>query len=102
MSMYLIALALVVLVWLQAYCIRVNDRQIASLERLVEGQRHRIADLETVVALGQDCVDTLETDLAHADQRVAHLEHCVRLVVRGTPNAALGSKIPHLSDISLN
>lgn len=102
MSLYLITFALVVLVWVQAYKLRANDRHIATLERRIEGQRRRTADLETVVALGQDCVHTLEADLAYADQRVAHLEHCVRLVVTGTPNAALRSKMPHLHDISLN
>lgn len=87
-GLLLLAWGMLALLWLQQHKLNASDRQIAALEESLEQQRQRIADLETVVALGMDCTSMLTEDLAHAERRAEHMERCVRRVVQSTPKAA--------------
>jgi cell division protein FtsB len=101
--LYLIlSLLLLALIWVQAHHLRRNAYHIAHLERLVEGQRSRIDILEAAVAIEREYATLLQDEVTHTERRAAHMEHCVRTVLEGTPKATRQSALASYHDMSMN
>ena len=45
---------------------------------------------------------TLQEDVAYAERRADHLEHCVRTVLAGTPKTTYYSALASYHDMSMN